>query len=90
MSGATRLAMCAACPLRVLVGWSSRSEVTLARTTVDPVDLRREADGSLLIPFRIPPLDEADQWRPREVRLRVRTASWPVGWGATFLIVYDL
>jgi hypothetical protein len=74
-------------PIRIRIsGWSARSEVTLSRTVVDPMHLRRAPDGSLVIPFHVPPPDEPIQWRPREVRLRVRTAHWPVGWGATFVI----
>lgn len=69
-----------------IAGWSTRSESTLSRTTVDPVDVRRDDAGTLVIPFRVPPPEEGNDWRPREVRLRVRTAHWPVGWGATFVI----
>jgi hypothetical protein len=63
-----------------------RSTSTLARTTVDPLLLRQTPDGSLAIPFQVPPPDEPTRWKPSEVRLHVRTASWPIGWGATFVI----
>lgn len=74
-------------PIRIRIsGWSSRSEVTLTRTTVDPMLMRKTSDGSVEIPFHIPPPEEPTRWNPREVRLRARTAHWPVGWGATFVI----
>jgi hypothetical protein len=53
---------------------------------VDPTHFRRASDGALAIPFHLPPLDEPHQWEAREVRLHARTAHWPVGWGATFVI----
>jgi hypothetical protein len=63
-----------------------RSEATLVRTTVDPMLLRRAADGSLVIPFYVPPPEEPVYPHLREIRLYARTAHWPLGWGATFLI----
>ena len=74
-------------PIRIrIAGWSSRNDVTLARTTVESMSLQRAADGSIVIPFRIPPSDELAQWHPREIRLHARAADWPLGWGATFVI----
>lgn len=74
-------------PLRIRIGgWSSRRETTLARTTVDPMLLRRRADGTLVIPFHVLPPEEPVRWKPSEVRLHARAANWPIGWGASFLI----
>lgn len=74
-------------PIKVRIsGAYVRSTSTLARTTVDPLFLRHTSDGSLAIPFHVLPPEEPVQVTPREVRLHVRTAFWPVGWGATFVI----
>lgn len=74
-------------PVRIrITGSHVRSEVTLARTTVDPMFLRRAPAGSLLIPFNVPAPEDPLQSTPREVRLHARAAHWPVGWGATFVI----
>ena len=74
-------------PLRLRIGeWSGRQQVTIARTTVDPMLLRRGPDGSLVIPFHILPPEDPGHLNLREARLHVRTLHWPIGWGATFLI----
>ena len=84
----TELADVPGAPIRLRIGgWSpGRQQVTIARTTVDPMFLRRGADGSLVIPFHILPPEEPGHLNSREIRLHVRTANWPIGWGATFLI----
>lgn len=74
-------------PIRIrIAGWSSRDDVTLARAIVESTALQRAADGSIVIPFHVPPADEPMQWHPREIRLHARAADWPLGWGATFLV----
>ena len=74
-------------PIRIrIAGWSTRNDVTLARIIVDGTSLQRAADGSIVIPFHIPPADDPMEWHPREVRLHARAADWPLGWGATFVI----
>lgn len=74
-------------PIKVRISGSYvRSSSTLTRTTVDPLVLRLTPDGSLVIPFHVPPPEDPVRVTPIEVRLHVRTAFWPLGWGATFLI----
>lgn len=74
-------------PIKLRISGSYvRSTSTLARTTVDPMVLRLTTDGSLAIPFHVPPPEDPVRVTPSEVRLHVRTAFWPLGWGATFLI----
>lgn len=72
-------------PIRLRVhAWKLRtSAYTVARERVDPLFLRPTARGTSEIPFR---MDIPAMGRSSEVRLSARTASWPVGWGATFLI----
>jgi hypothetical protein len=54
---------------------------------VPPERMELAADGTLRIPFSllVPGKDSAR--RAVGVRLIVRTKQWPLGWGATFLIV---
>lgn len=67
-------------------GAYSRSQEVFARERVDPALLREGATGGLQIPFFIVLPDDPIHAGAREVRLRARMASWPLGWGATFVV----
>ena len=74
-------------PVRVRIYVSAlRSKTVVARARIDPSKLRMTAAGTLQIPFFISLPNGTWSRSAFELRLRARTASWPYGWGGTFLI----
>ena len=74
-------------PVRVRIfATFGRSQRTLARARIDPSRLRMTSAGTLQIPFFVAVPQGRWNRGGRDVRLRAQTASWPHGWGGTFLI----
>jgi hypothetical protein len=77
--------------IRILVAAGSkiarnRGDYFGVRQKVLQSQLQRTENGDIRIPFSL----EIPAHTPREydeVRLEARTSTWPVGWGATFVIV---
>ncbi len=55
--------------------------------TIPPARMRIDGEGQVRIPFSLPVPDDAAARNSAGVRLYVRTRTWPIGWGATFLLV---
>jgi len=70
-------------PVRILLyGWYEGTRIDVA-----PQQMRLTESGLVHIPFSfLVPRDELGRPIGR-VRLYVRTRTWPVGWGATFLLI---
>jgi hypothetical protein len=55
-----------------------------ASIEITPQQMRLGPSGQVVIPFSIP--IPGDERRPaRYARMYIRTRTWPIGWGATFL-----
>lgn len=53
---------------------------------VPPERMRLGPSGNVVIPFSIPLPKPEKGWGQGFVRMYVRTRTWPIGWGATFLL----
>lgn len=71
-----------------LFGWTPSDEghrTFTLRCDVAPSAISRSSEG-IEIPFRFEVPDGETARKSSDVRLVVRTSSWPLGWGATFLV----
>lgn len=84
----TGLTSIPAAPVRIHI-FARRGRMTTlsVRKVIAPERMRTDANGKVRIPFSVDVPD--DEWgrRTAGVRLYVRTRTWPLGWGATFLLV---
>lgn len=75
-------------PVRIhVLALHGRVATLSVREAVPPERLRTDDNGNVRIPFSFQVPD--DEWARRStgVRFYVRTRTWPIGWGATFLLV---
>jgi len=83
----TELSSAPRAPLRVIFeGQSGKYVVMTVRQDVPSERVGRDASGQIRVPFflALPPFENASvvAWR-----IYVRSANWPVGWGATFRLL---
>lgn len=81
----TELTSVPAKPVVVKVeGQRGKSTVFIAREEVSW--MQKDDGGHVRIPFAMQIPEAAEENRPAQVRVIVRTSTWPVGYGATFLL----
>lgn len=75
-------------PVTVAIeGRDNNDWITLhASEVVEPARMQKNAHGNVRIPFSLLIPDSENTRRAGGVRVTVRTRTWPVGWGATFLL----
>jgi hypothetical protein len=74
-------------PVKIAIEGRHNKYVTLyADELVEPARMQKSAAGHVRIPFSLPIPNDERAVRVAGVRVMARTKTWPVGWGATFLV----
>jgi hypothetical protein len=82
----TELTSVPAKPVRIeLYGWWNKSVSISVTTEVPPDRMRVVKGGTVHIPFTLDMPPKPD-YPLGDIRIAVRTSTWPLGWGATFLL----